>query len=82
LIDQKPIRAAAIGDRIYEKNLPYAVALGKEIDWTKRFSQTVYLPPSWYVTDEQVTIENFAGSLFYIAGDISRSLYELREPSL
>lgn len=82
LSDKRPLRAVAIEERIYEKYLPYAIALGKEIDWTKRFSETVYVPPPWYTTEESVTIENLAGSLFYITGSLSKTLHELREPNL
>lgn len=65
---------------LFEKYLPYAVAFGKEIEWTSRFSQAVYVPPSWFTADEEITLENFVASVFYVIGEISRAFYELKEP--
>ncbi len=82
LSDEKSLRATVIEDRLFEKYLPYAVALGKEIDWCKRFSEVWYVPPPWYTADENITLEGFAGSLLFITGSLSRTLHDLREPNL
>jgi len=82
LSDKRPFLSSPSEQGLFEKYLPYAVALGKEIDWASRFAHATYIPPDWYVANEEVTIENFISSLFYITNSISQALYELREPSL
>lgn len=82
LADKEPLNFVTAESEIYEKYLPYAVALGKEIEWTNRFAEGGFFAPSWYVTDGVVTLESFAGSLFYITGILSQILYGLREPGL
>jgi hypothetical protein len=82
LSDERPLQAGVLQEYPFEKYLPYAVALEKEIEWTKRFSEVWYVPPSWYISNENVTVESLAGSLFYITGYLSHILYGLREPTL
>jgi len=82
LSDKRPFLPSSSGQSLFEKYLPYAVVLGKEIDWASRFVHATYTPPDWYVANEEVTIDNFISSLFYITGSLSQALYELREPSL
>ena len=82
LSDKKPLGLLAVQQGIFEKYLPYAVALEKELDWAYRCSGVPYTPPSWYVAEETVILENFVSSLFYITGSLSQLLYSLREPGL
>jgi hypothetical protein len=82
LSDKKPLDPLPAQQDLFEKYLPYAVALGKEIDWLARFRNAPFTPPNWYVADEIITLENFTASLFYITASLSQILYLLREAGL
>lgn len=83
LSDKKPMNVSVTQEGPFNKYLAYAVALGKEVDWAARFAHTTYISPPWYTSEDPVvTLESFAASLFYIAGSVSQTLYNLREPGL
>jgi len=82
LADPKPLSALSSSQGLFERYLPYAVALGLELPWVSRFSNTLFIPPSWYSSFSDTTIENFTASLFYVTGSLSKTLYGLKEPTL
>lgn len=68
-------------NKIFEKYLPYAMALGVEVEWSKRFLDKPFEAPDWYVSRQPtVMVEDFANGLFPIIGYISQILVTSREP--
>lgn len=62
--------------------LPYAIVLGVEVDWIKRFSKEPFAVPDWYESAQTyTTIEDFASSLFPIIGYVSKHLAKSHDPT-
>lgn len=81
LQSSRPIRNVGQAQALYEQYLPYAVALGVEVEWTQRFMQTPFHAPAWYTTTEELyVIEDFANNLFPIIGSVASDLAKAREP--
>lgn len=73
--------ALSIEDK-FNKFLPYAVVLGAEVEWMKRFRDARFTVPDWYdSTDQTTTIESFANSIFPIIGYVSKNLAKAHDPS-
>ncbi|MGA2666677.1 MAG: hypothetical protein ABSE91_01125 [Patescibacteria group bacterium] len=61
--------------------LPYAIVLGSEVDWIKRFKKEPFSVPDWYeMPNRATTIEDFANGLFPIIGYVSRHLAHSHDP--
>ncbi|MCX6806977.1 MAG: DUF2207 domain-containing protein [Candidatus Berkelbacteria bacterium] len=82
LSDKRPVRILVTEQDLFNRYFVYSVALGKEIDWASRFVHCPFSSPSWYVSSEEVTLEGFVASIFYITGSLSQTLYNIREPSV
>jgi hypothetical protein len=81
LSSSSPIEGESNTTATYEKYLAYAIALGVEVEWAKRFSSKMFISPSWYICTEPVAIiEDFANGLYPIIGSVSRTLLLAREP--
>jgi len=80
--DRKPFDFSIQVQGLFEKYLPYAVALEKEVAWVDRFKGMAIALPSWYVSYDPPSPEGFVSSLFYVANSVSRTLHSLREPGL
>jgi len=78
--DRKPFDFSIQVQGLFEKYLPYAVALEKEVAWVDRFKGMAITLPSWYVSYDPPSPEGFVSSLFYVANSVSRTLHSLREP--
>jgi len=66
---------------IYEKYLPYAVAMGVEAQWSARFVEAAFAKPEWYEYAGQIQgVENFAKTLLPIVDYIADSLGASGEP--
>ncbi len=66
---------------IFEKYLPYAIVMGCEVEWAKRFLDRPFKLPGWYTSEKPIfVLEDFMASLFPIIGFISRSLVASKEP--
>jgi hypothetical protein len=62
--------------------LPYAIVLGVEVDWIKRFRDEPFAVPDWYESEQRsTTIEDFASNLFPIIGYVSRNLARSHDPT-
>ena len=48
-------------DDLFRKYLPYAVALGVEIEWASRFAEANFVPPKWYDTSERTAVRMAGG---------------------
>lgn len=82
LKEKEPLGIIEAEKGLLFKYLPYATALGCEIEWAERFSKAPFTPPDWFVSEEPPTLENFVASLFYVTNSLSQLLYRLREPTL
>ena len=68
---------------LFTRYLPYALVLGIEADWTKRFRDQTFAKPDWYESDEPaLSIEYFAGQLFPLVGYIGDILDRSHEPTV
>lgn len=66
---------------IFEKYLPYAIVMGCEVEWAKRFLDRPFKVPNWYTSEKPVVVlEDFMASIFPIIGFISSSLVASKEP--
>lgn len=81
LTDSSPIGYIEGAQEIFEKYLPYAIALRCESEWTKRFIEHPFRQPDWYTSLKPVIIlEDFVGDLFPVIGFIAEELAASREP--
>lgn len=68
---------------IYQKYLPYAMVLGCEESWTKRFQKYPFTPPTWYETTQPKSdINKFTENIFNLIGSVSASLALSHEPTI
>lgn len=66
---------------LFQKYLPYAIALDCEVAWTNRFSEQNFVIPKWFVTESTSSgLKDFCLSLFPIISYVSRSLAAITEP--
>lgn len=81
LSNPEKIKYSPDNQEIFQKYLPYAIALECEVDWAKRFSDHNFVLPDWYITDKPgLGLEDFCLSLFPIVSYVSRSFAAIREP--
>jgi len=65
----------------FSKYLPYAIVLGAEVDWVKRFGEKPFKQPDWYESKERIiTLESFANNLFPLIGYVSENLAKSHDP--
>ncbi len=70
-------------ERKFEAYLPYAIVMGSEVEWLKRFGHQRFRQPDWYDTSEWgVTLEGFANQLFPLIGYVAHNLARAHEPSV
>jgi hypothetical protein len=66
----------------YRRWLPYAIALGVEVEWTRRLGDAIIEPPNWLVTSvAYVSIDDFARQLFPIVGYVGTQFAAVRDPN-
>lgn len=81
LSKNEPVDSKIAGSGLFEQYLPYAIALGCEVEWAKRFMNKTFMPPNWYISTSQVVLlEDFVAGLYPIIGQVSRTLVLSREP--
>ncbi len=65
----------------YINYLAYAIVLGVETTWTKKFYKSPFHLPKWFDSNQQVaSIEDFANALFPLIGFIAHNLITARTP--
>jgi hypothetical protein len=74
LTDRQPISYNAISHDQYMAYLPYAIVMNAEADWTRRYYEVPFAPPSWYISEDISTINQFTNSIFPLFGYLSHSL--------
>jgi uncharacterized membrane protein len=79
LTDKKPIEPSE--ENLFEKYLPYAIAMGVEADWASRFIEQQFMKPGWYdyVTDVN-GVENFTKSFLPTIDYIAKALDSSSDP--
>lgn len=66
---------------LFEKYLPYAISMGVEVEWSKRFISEPFRTPEWFVSQTSTAlIEDFMEKLLPIVGFVSSSLASSKEP--
>lgn len=81
LTSARRIGNVAMAQTLYTKYLPYAVALGVEVEWTERFLGAPFHVPDWYTSSGSVyVIEDFANNIFPIIGSVATDFAKVREP--
>lgn len=82
LTSARRIGSVVTAQTLYTQLLPYAVALGVEVEWTERFLGLPFHLPDWYTSSESVfVIEDFANTLFPIVGSVASDFASVREPN-
>lgn len=71
----------SIGGLFYEY-LPYAIALGVEKDWMKRFSNYRLVMPDWYLASDALAAERAVADIMTIIKHLSRALGQLKGPAV
>ena len=68
-------------DELFEQYLPYAMALGVEVEWASRFVESNFIPPKWYDISSRIGgIEDFAKSFIPVIDYLGDSLNISSEP--
>lgn len=66
---------------LFERYLPYAIAFGCEAQWARRFLDSPFRNPDWYVTSKPVIIfEDFITGLFPVISYLGDLLAGAKEP--
>ena len=83
LTDKRPASGVEASQGKFEEFLPYAIVLGAEVDWAKRFMREPFSKPDWYDSAERtVTLNTFAGQLFPLIGYVAENLARSHEPTV
>ncbi len=81
LSNRKPASTAEMMQSKFEDYLPYAIVLGAEIEWVKRFGTARFNKPDWYESRESnVTLDSFAAQLFPLIGYVAKNLARSHDP--
>ena len=83
LADPSPISYSQAAAGVFERYLPYAIALGVEGVWVARFRNHPFTSPGWFgSTTDNLTLEQFDRELFPILGWVASSLVTAKEPTV
>ena len=83
LIDRRPAAGVESMQGKFEEYLPYALVLGGEVEWARRFAREPFVKPEWYDSrDRVITLENFAQELFPLIGYVAENLAKSHEPTV
>lgn len=82
LAADQPLPLEATRNQLFEKYLPYAIALNRTEQWARRFdrSNTVIIKPDWFITYQESSTAEFVTELTTFTRAISESLASLRGP--
>ncbi len=83
LTSQRSISYGAQMSQEFFLYLPYAIALGVEVEWAGRFIDAPLQLPDWYSSPASVARwEDFVNDLFPMVGFLAHELMTAREPTL
>lgn len=79
---REPLPLEATQHRLFEKYLPYAIALNKTREWAERFdrSNTTILRPDWFIAYRDTTTTEFVDEILDLTEKISQTVTSLRGP--
>ncbi|QQG49639.1 MAG: DUF2207 domain-containing protein [Candidatus Berkelbacteria bacterium] len=82
LSEAQPLSLEAARNRVFEKYLGYAIALGKTKNWAGRFdiSEMIIIKPDWFISYEETSTSQFAREIEQFSKTISTMLTEMRGP--
>lgn len=67
----------------FEEYLPFAIVLGAEVEWPRRFAKSNFIKPEWYESKTAtLTIESFMGELLPLIGYVAQNLAKSHEPTV
>lgn len=70
-----------VQSQLFEKYLPYALAMDCEAEWSARFSNSSFVEPQWYGWAGSIPgIENFTKSLNAVVDYVGENLNKANEP--
>lgn len=78
-----PINAmsSSAAQELYYSYLPYAVAIGLEVEWSERFLHIPFREPEWFTSVKSLhVVEEVTTNLFPLIGLIAYNLAKAREP--
>ena len=82
-VSKKTLTAKAVLQNKFEEFLPYAIVMGVEVEWARRFGREPFIKPDWYEsTGRVVTLETFSGQLFPLIGYVAKNLARSHEPTV
>lgn len=83
LADSELIPYGRINSNLFQRYLPYAIVFNVEKEWSARFRDHPFMPPSWFVSeDTYTTILQFDSELFPMVEWIGQSLSLARTPTV
>lgn len=83
LASPKLIPYGRMNSNLFQRYLPYAIVFNIEKEWSARFRDHPFMPPSWFVSeDTYTTIEQFDSELFPLVEWIGQSLSLARTPTV
>ena len=83
LASRQIFQAKEVLQNRFEEFLPYAVVLGAEVEWARRFAKEPFCKPEWYESAERaVTLESFMGEFFPFIGYVAENLARSHEPTV
>lgn len=83
LVSQDNLSCQDVLQGKFEEYLPFAIALGAEVEWARRFADEPFSKPDWYDTDEStVTLNSFVGQFFPLIGYVAENLARSHEPTV
>lgn len=72
-----------MGSGAFQKYLPYAIVFNVEKEWSARFRDHPFMPPTWFLSDDTyTTIEQFDSELFPMVEWIGQILSLARTPTV
>lgn len=79
---QAPIPLEEVQEHLYEKDLPYAIALNKAEAWAKRFDRAsiMIVKPDWFISYEEKDVRQFTEEIVAFTASISKLLSQMRGP--
>jgi hypothetical protein len=83
LAEAQPITFTMQTQEDFFRYLPYAMAMGIEVEWARRFLTAPFRLPDWYSSEARVAgLEDFVNDIFPMVGFLARELAAVKEPTL
>ncbi len=80
LADKTPLPATRSDGNLFFAYLPYALVLGVEKKWIRRFRSQAILQPSWYIVFGEDSTESFTEQFISVLDETSKTFATLHGP--